>query len=184
MAGRGERLPSPLALQVVKAEDLSAADRAAVLALCSQAYECDFEPFLRTLGDATHVLGRQAGMLVSHAAWVTRWLQSGTLPPMRTAFVVAVATGGAYRGQGFAMAVMQRLAAAIDDFDLGALSPARYGLYLRLGWERWRGPLFIRTAAGLHATPDDEVMILRLPRTPPLDLDASLSAEWREGELW
>jgi hypothetical protein len=29
-----------------------------------------------------------------------------------------------------------------------------------------------------------KVMILRLPCTPPLDLDAPLSAEWREGELW
>jgi hypothetical protein len=28
------------------------------------------------------------------------------------------------------------------------------------------------------------VMILRLPRTPPLDLDAPLSIEWREGDLW
>jgi hypothetical protein len=27
-------------------------------------------------------------------------------------------------------------------------------------------------------------MILRLPRTPPLDETAPLSAEWRPGEVW
>lgn len=28
------------------------------------------------------------------------------------------------------------------------------------------------------------MLILRLPRTPPLDLDAPLTGEWREGALW
>lgn len=54
----------------------------------------------------------------------------------------------------------------------------------RLGWETWRGPLFIRTADGLLPTPDEDVMIRRLPRTPALDVTQSLSAEWRQGELW
>jgi hypothetical protein len=38
----------------------------------------------------------------------------------------------------------------------------------------------------LASPPEDaeEVMIYRLPRTPTLDLTLSLSAEWREGELW
>jgi hypothetical protein len=44
----------------------------------------------------------------------------------------------------------------------------------------------IRRAAGIEPTPPDEqVMILRLPRTPPaLVTTALLTAEWREGELW
>jgi len=45
--------------------------------------------------------------------------------------------------------------------------------------------LFIRTENGLLPSPaDEEVMILRLSKTPYLDLSAPLSAEWREGELW
>jgi aminoglycoside 2'-N-acetyltransferase I len=79
---------------------------------------------------------------------------------------------------------MQHLAKAITDFELGALSPAELGLYTRTGWELWRGPLFIRMAEGLLSTPKDRVMILRLPQTPPLDLNAPLSAEWRDGDLW
>ena len=73
---------------------------------------------------------------------------------------------------------------AIADFDLGALSTGIPAFYQRLGWLTWHGPLFIRTNGDLLATPEDTVMILRLPRTPPLDLRESLSAEWREGELW
>lgn len=173
-----------LTFEVLKRGDLSGQERSEILVLCSRAYSTDYEPFLQTFTGATHVLARQQGKLVSHALWVTRWLQPGTLPPLRTAYVEAVATEETYRGQGFATAVMQKLAAEVSDFELGGLSPAQYGLYARLGWELWRGPLFIRTTDGLLPTPDDEVMILSLPNTPVLDLDAPLSAEWREGELW
>jgi aminoglycoside 2'-N-acetyltransferase I len=80
---------------------------------------------------------------------------------------------------------MKRVAEEIKDFELGALSPFSVAYYERLGWELWRGPLLIRTDEGLVRTPrDGDVMILRLPRTPDLDLYAPLSAEWREGELW
>jgi aminoglycoside 2'-N-acetyltransferase I len=95
-----------------------------------------------------------------------------------------MATEEAYRGRGLATAVMRRVAAEIRAFELGGLSPGQPGLYARLGWELWRGPLFIRTADGLLPTPGERVMVLRLPNTPLLDLDAPLSAEWREGELW
>ena len=36
----------------------------------------------------------------------------------------------------------------------------------------------------LLPTPEEQVMVLRLPKTPPLDLELPLSAEWREGEVW
>ncbi len=173
-----------LSVHVVSGVDLAAEDRAAVLHLCSGAYNCDFEPLFGTFYDAIHILGCCDRRLVSHALWVPRWLQCSGRPPMRTAYVEAVATEQVYRGRGCASAVMDVLAAAITDFDVGALSPARSGIYLRLGWELWRGPLSIRTEHGPHATPDEDVMVLRLPRTPPLDLDAPLSVEWRDGEVW
>ena len=103
------------------------------------------EPLFNTFGAATHVLGYCDQTLVSHAMWVTRWLQTGTLPVMRTAYIEMVATDQAYRGRGFASAVMRRVAHEIQDFDLGALCPSSVAYYERLGWERWRGPLFIRT---------------------------------------
>lgn len=108
---------------------------------------------------------------------------------MLSAYVESVATAPDRRAQGLATAVLRRAAeviAADHGWELGALSPSDFGFYARLGWELWRGPLAIRRADGIEPTPPDEqVMILRLPRTPPaLITTALLTAEWREGELW
>jgi len=121
---------------------------------------------------------------VSHACWVTSWLQPVPGRPLRTAYVEAVATAPGLRGRGYASAVMRRIAAEIAGYELGALSTARASLYRRLGWERWCGPLAIRTDEAPMPTPRDEVMVLHLPQTPELDQDVPMSAEWREGELW
>jgi len=157
-----------------------------VVGLCTRAYEEDFAVLMPTMRGSIHVLGSRAGRLVSHALWVTRWLHVGSAPLLRTAFIEAVATDPGRRQRGYASEAMRLIAGAIADFDLAALSPFDPAWYARLGWEQWHAPLFIRTDTGLLPTPDEaeRVMILRLPRTPPLDLHAPLSAEWREGELW
>lgn len=177
-------MTNKLHIEVASGESLSPAAKDEVLSLCNQAYEEDVAWLFATFTRPTHVLAYDAGRLVSHAMWVTRWLQADTHPLLRTAYVEMVATAPAYERRGFGTAVMQRLAAEIRDFDLGGLSTGSAGFYSRLGWEPWRGPLFIRTKAGLLPTPDDHMMILRLPNTHELDLSAPLSAEWRAGELW
>jgi aminoglycoside 2'-N-acetyltransferase I len=176
----------PIKTRVVSQAALSEGERSAIIALCTLAYEEDFEGLFNSFTDATHVLGYHGGALVSHALWVTRRLAPGGMDPLRTAYVEAVATHPHHQRRGLATRVMQALAAGIRSFELGALCPNQdvIGLYRKLGWEAWQGPLFIRTARGLMPTADEVVMILRLPQTPPLDLQASLSAEWREGELW
>ena len=173
-----------LEIKLVEMGTLNPAEWAEVLALCNRAYEEDLEPLFETFEGGTHVLGSLSGSIVSHAMWVTRWLQPGDGPLLRTAYVEMVATDPPYQRRGYASLVMLRLAEAILDFDLGGLCPAIPLMYARLGWEFWRGPLFIRRAGQLIPTPDEEVMILRLPKTPPLDLEAPLSVEWREGDLW
>jgi aminoglycoside 2'-N-acetyltransferase I len=173
-----------LKVEVLHANQLTSEQLAEIHALCKRAYGKDLEHLFRTFTDATHVIGYRGSAIVSHAMWVTRWLQPGNQPPLRTAYVEMVATEPELQGHGFASAVMRRLAGAIHDFELGGLSPAEAMLYTKLGWDFWQGPLFIRTPEGLLSTPDDSVMILRLPITPPLDLTLPLSAEWREGELW
>jgi aminoglycoside 2'-N-acetyltransferase I len=172
-----------LTIQIIDGAGLPAATRAEIVRLCTAAYGEDFEPYL-IYPSPVHVLGYLGEALVSHAMWVTRWLQAGAAAPLRTAYVEAVATDPACQGRGYASAIMRRLAAEVVDFDLAALSPSDEAFYARLGWERWRGPLAIRAAHGILATPDEEAMVLRLPATPPLDLGAPLSAEWRDGELW
>lgn len=175
-----------LTLAVKKAESLSRREYSEILALCTGAYGRDYQPFLASFVNPTHVLGRVRGRLVSHALWITRWLQSGALKPWRAAYVEAVATEESYRKKGYASAAMRRLADEIKDYDIGGLSTGRSShLYAALGWVLWRGPLFIRADDGLIATPEEKgVMVLALPGTPALNLDAPLSAEWREGELW
>ena len=173
-----------LKLEVFHTGQLTSEQLAEIHALCNRAYDADLEPLFRTFTDTIHVLGWWRSAIVSHAMWATRWLQPGNQPPLRTAYVEMVATEPQFQGRGFATAVMHRLSSAITDFDLGGLSPAEPTLYTKLGWAFWQGPLFIRTHDGLISTPDGSVMVLRLPKTPPLDLTSSLSAEWREGELW
>ena len=176
-----------LQLEVLHDNQLTSEQLAEIHALCNRAYavyDVDLEPLFQTFTDATHVIGWWGPAIVSHAMWVTRWLQPSHQPLLRTAYVEMVATEPQFQGRGFASAVMLRLASAIQDFEMGGLCPAEPMLYTKLGWAFWQGPLFIRTQNGLIATPDGSVMILRLPKIPPLDLTLPLSAEWREGELW
>jgi aminoglycoside 2'-N-acetyltransferase I len=178
-------LGRPFAIEVLDSRSISARSLAQVRALCTEAYAEDFTEILAQLGPGVHVLGWMDSLLVSHAMWVTRWLEPAGRAPLRTAYVEAVATKPAYQRRGLASELLARLAREIGDYDLGGLSPSDAGFYARLGWEPWRGPLSIRKGDATIATPEEEVMILRLPRTPPdLDLEAPLSAEWRAGELW
>jgi aminoglycoside 2'-N-acetyltransferase I len=173
-----------LRLEVIRSANIAPDLAGAVHALCNRAYEEDLAPLFAAFEDATHVLGFLGRTLASHAMWVTRWLQPGDGPLLRTAYVEMVATEPHLQRRGLASAVMRRLAQAIVDYDLGALCPAEPAIYARLGWKLWRGPLFIRSEQGPIPQPDERVMVLRLPGTPALDLDQPLSAEWREGELW
>ena len=173
-----------LTFQIIKSQDLTERKYQEILGLCCRAYGRNLKPLMDTFHEATHILGFIDTNLVTHALWITRWLQSGDSPLLRTAYVEAVATEERYRRRGFASEVMKKLAKEIQEFDLGALSPGVTDLYSSLGWQSWWGPLYIRTQEELIHIPNEQVMILFLPETPALDLDAPLSAEWREGELW
>ena len=156
-----------LALEVIDSNTIAASTLQAIRDLCSEAYREDFSHALELLGPGVHVIGRLDEEIVSHAMWVDRELEVGGRGRLHTAYVEAVATRPAFQRRGFGTGVMRRLAREIRGYDLGALSPSDEGFYARLGWEAWRGPLFIRTATGIEATPDEGVMILRLERRPP-----------------
>ncbi|MCX6046472.1 MAG: GNAT family N-acetyltransferase [Chloroflexi bacterium] len=95
-----------------------------------------------------------------------------------TAFVDAVATRPAYQGQGLGSALLRHLATVIPDYVMACLQTDRVAFYTHVGWELWRGPLAGRAEHELIPTPEQQgVMILRLPQTPPLDLDSLLTIE-------
>jgi GNAT superfamily N-acetyltransferase len=156
----------------------------AVERLCRAAYGENLQSYLAGIGPGDHLLGRVDGALVSHLMWVTRRLEPRGQAPLRTAYVELVATAPEHQRRGYASALLTRFVTHVGDSDLAALSPATAGIYARLGWKFWRGPLAVRRGGQLRPTPEDRVMILPLPRTPALDLDVPLSVEWRQGEVW
>ncbi len=168
-------------IERVATQFLSESALAELRDLCNLAYG---SPVFETFGGGEHLLGREEGRLICHAMWITRWLQPHGHVPLKTAYVELVATHPRHRKRGHATAIMERVALEIADEELGGLSPATPGLYQRLGWRFWQGPLSARTDGGVVQTPDDRVMVLQLSRTPALDFQAPLSVEWRPGEVW
>jgi aminoglycoside 2'-N-acetyltransferase I len=135
---------------------------------------------------ATHVIVEDGDEIVAHASVVPRVLEVGGWP-LRTGYVEAVATRTGHQRKGYGSLAMREIAKVIvADYELGALGTGVFAFYEALGWERWRGPTSVRTTSGPVRTPEDDgyVMVLRTPATPPLDLDAPISCDWREGDAW
>ena len=177
-------MAAPPTVRILPVTELDQRSRQAIISLCSAAFDEDFGQVFELLPGSIHALAERDGALVGHACWVTRWLQPAGLAPLQTAYIEAVATAPPLQRQGIGSVIMWRVALEIAGHQLGALSPTYPAFYERLGWEAWRGPLAIRSGAGLIETPDEGLMIRRAASTPPLDLDSPLTAEWRPGELW
>ena len=163
---------------------LTLEDSEALIRLCDAAYGVLTRPFFEQLCPGDHLLGRWHGVLVSHLMWVTRWLQPGGHVPLKTAYVEMVATHPEHQRQGYATRLLEHAVPFLAEYPLAALCPATEGLYSRVGWRFWRGPLSARKDGGEIPTPEERVMILVNERTPTLDLDAPISVEWRPGEVW
>ena len=89
-----------LSLTAIPGAQLTPEAREDILDLCDSAYEEDLGHLLGTFQGATHILGRLAGRLVTHALWVTRSLQVSDGKILRTAYVEMVATDKAFRRPG------------------------------------------------------------------------------------
>jgi aminoglycoside 2'-N-acetyltransferase I len=176
-------------LDVLPTVALTTATRESIVSLCNGAWghdpEHEFAGLFDLVTDSMHVLAYENEVLVAHACWADRRLEPEGLPPLRTAYVDAVATEPVLQGRGIGSLVMQRFAREAADYELNALSSERApAFYERLNWERWRGPTGVRTAQGTQPTPDDIVLILRTQTTPVLNLDAGLLADNRPGQPW
>jgi aminoglycoside 2'-N-acetyltransferase I len=176
-----------MALTVERVETASLSPQALseVRSLCAEAYGEDMTQYFEDIGPGVHLLGWDGPTLATHAMWVRRVVYPGTGEPVDCAYVELVATRVRSQRRGLASQVMRRLAREVQSCDLAALSPSFPPFYQRLGWEVWRGPLRVRTRSGVGQTPDEQVMVLHLPRTPrDLDLDGMLTVAWRPGEIW
>lgn len=165
--------------------DLGAPRRAALVALCSRAYEEDFGPYFDLLDGGRHLLALDGPDIVGHLAWIGRrvWTDEGTI--LRAAYVEAVATEPRWQRRGIGSRLLDAVHRRATGFDLALLSPSEPAWYARRGWSPWRGPLRHRRDDLLVDDPDECVMYRRLSRTPPeLDERAALCIDWRPLEVW
>lgn len=133
-----------------------------------------------------HALAWVDDTLVAHGSVIQRRLLHGGRA-LRTGYVEAVGVREAYRGRGYAAAVLGELETLIRGaYDVGALSTSEWaaGFYTGRGWRRWQGPTYALTPAGVVRTPDDDGGVYVLAGSAPLDHAARLTCDWRDGELW
>lgn len=177
-----------IVVETLATEEVTADQRSSVIDVCIAAHDNeDFKNLFKIYvpSGGRHFLGYLGAELASHAVVTTRWAQPEGQPELKTAYVDAVATLPQLQSRGCASAVMRRLAADIGDYEIGCLQTERVEFYERLGWEVWRGPLAGRSEHGLVPTPEQlGVMVLRLPRTPPIDLETTLTIECQRERIW
>jgi aminoglycoside 2'-N-acetyltransferase I len=165
--------------------DLTPTTWASLIALCARAYEEPFAPYFDAIGPGVHLLGYDGETLLSHVMWVPRPLHVTGVGTLHTAYIEAVATLPEAQGHGYASALMREAATHLRSFELAALSPSDHAWYARFGWETWHGPLSVRVEGREELSTDEELMVLRLPRTPhTLDVHAPIACDWRPGEVW
>jgi aminoglycoside 2'-N-acetyltransferase I len=135
-----------------------------------------------------HFIGSVAGAAVAHASVVPRELRVDGRA-VHTGYVEAVAVAEEHRRKGYGHSVMAEAGRHIEaTYELGALSAAEHNqpFYRRLGWRIWPGPLAVDLEGGRRPTPEEEggVMVLQTSRTGRLELHATLSCDWRAGDVW
>jgi aminoglycoside 2'-N-acetyltransferase I len=133
-----------------------------------------------------HVIGSEAGTVVSHAAIVHRTIDVGD-NAFAAGYVEGVATRPDRQRQGLGALVMTGAADVIRrQFALGVLSTSSQDFYQGLGWERWQGPTFVRADGRLVRTEDEDdgIMVLRFGPSEAIDLTAAISCDSRSGDDW
>ena len=146
-----------------------------------------------TVEDADHAFGGahvvmfEGRDVVAHAAVVPRELLVGD-QSFEVGYAEAVAAAPSYQGKGLGSRVMTELNRVLRErYAMGALSTGAHAFYRRLGWERWRGPTHVVTAAGEHVRTEDEddgVMVLRFGPSETVDLTLPIACHDRPGDAW
>ena len=172
---------------VARSSELEAVALADLDRLCAAAFDEPWDGYWERIGPAVHVLVREGDALVAHACFVERDLLAGALD-VRAAYVEAVAVDPQRQGSGLGSVAMRRLGELIaDGYPLGALATGSNAFYERLGWETWRGEIWLAQHGGRRRMPEQEgdLMVLRTSSTPPtLDITAPLLGWARAADPW
>lgn len=175
-------------VEVVETDTIDADTRTGLRTLWTRAFGSRF-----TDADAdhayggVHVLVRDSGRIIGHAAVVPRPIKFGDQPWRTVGYVEAVATDPERQGDGVGRRVMEHLQVEISSrWGVALLSTGRAtGFYEALGWERWLGLSF--TQLGGVAVPDGEhggLMVFCRDRAlmPPRTL--AVTCQDRAGDAW
>lgn len=175
-----------VAVRVTHTSQLTADELGAAEHLLYAVFE-DLEPedWEHALG-GMHATAWEDGALIGHAAIVQRRLLHRGVT-LRAGYVEGVAVRQDRRRRGVASALMHAIEEmarrAYDVAALGATDEAA-PLYAGRGWQVWRGSLSALTPAGIRPTPEESGAVYVLRLSAPLDLDAELTCDWREGDGW
>ena len=178
-------------LREIPTDSLTPAEVTAIREVLWTAFPADDEAFTEadwdhSIGGMHFVLDSDSTGIVAHASVVEREIHIADRP-LRTGYVEAVATAPDWQGQGHGTRVMTDVTAFVRaTYELGALGTGAQGFYERLGWLTWRGPTSVRTNEGTVRTPDEDgyILVLPTPTSPPLELTAPISCDWRPGDVW
>lgn len=155
--------------------------------LMDDAFQGDFsqEDWEHTIG-GTHFVVQIDGEVVSHASVIERVIEVAGRG-FRTGYVEGVATASNLQGQGLGSVAMKAASDFVQSgFEFGTLGTHRHSFYERLGWERWRGPSYVRRASGVDRTADEDegLMVLRFGPSANVSLTASITCLERPGDDW
>jgi aminoglycoside 2'-N-acetyltransferase I len=175
-----------MSLRTAHTSDLDAAELTAVRSLLADVFDDLGEDDVEHCLGGMHALLFDGGELVGHASIVQRrLLHAGRA--LRAGYVEGVAVRADHRGRGCGAAVME----AVEQVARGAYAVAALGatdeaagFYEARGWQLWRGPSSVLSPAGIRRTEDDDGGIYVLRVDAPLDLDAELTCDWRDGDVW
>ena len=173
-------------IRVAHTAELTRAELVAIRGLLDDAFDGQFadDDWDHGLG-GLHALATEGDRIVGHGALVLRRLLHGGRS-LRAGYVESVAVARDRRRQGHAGEVMAALEGHAGGYDLLALSASDNGaaLYRSRGWQLWRGPTSVLAPDGLRRTPDDDGSVHVLPGRAVLDLEAELTCDWRDGDVW
>ncbi|MFE1173151.1 GNAT family N-acetyltransferase [Streptomyces sp. NPDC058773] len=174
-------------VRIAHTADLDATTLKAARALLYDVFDdMTAEDWEHALG-GLHALIHEDGELIGHASVVQRRLLHGGRA-LRCGYVEGVGVRADRRGRGHGAALMDALERVVHSgYDLGALGAADEAatFYAARGWQRWRGRSWALTPDGIQRTADEDGCIYVLPAAAtPLDLDADLTCDWRDGDVW
>lgn len=167
--------------------DLAPTTLASARALLDRVFEGDMSDhdWEHALG-GVHALAWEGGELIGHASVIQRRLLHGGRA-LRAGYVEGVGVLADRRRHGHGAALMKALDRVIRGaYDLGALGATDVGaaFYTALGWEVWRGPTSALTPTGIVRTKEEDGSIYVLTVAEPLNLEAELVCDWRDGDVW